>query len=49
MTFSQAKARAIQLIANNWTMRARYPHITRRASLMGYDVPMMNPTWGYAW
>lgn len=49
MTFSELKAHALQQIANNWTMRARYPHITRRAASMGYDVPVMNSAWGYAW
>ncbi len=40
---------AAQMIANNWTLRKRYPRITRYAASLGYDVPLMNPAWGYAW
>lgn len=43
------RARAARLVANNWTMRKRYPRITKLAYYMGYDVPLDNKLWGYDW
>ena len=49
MYLTPSRMRAVQMVANNWTMRARAPRVCALARALGYDVPVMNNAWGYSW